>query len=68
VFTIARLIIPIPPLMAMGDAGVEIVVWSTIALMMFMPNIFLDWRAIAVRPKVKQTMATALTPEYSRAA
>jgi len=68
VFTIARLIIPIPPILAMGDAGVEIVVWSTIALMMFLPNIFLDWRAIVARPKVKQTMATALTPEYSRAA
>jgi uncharacterized membrane protein len=68
VFTIGRLIIPIPPILAMGDAGVEIVVWSTIALMMFLPNIFLDWRAIVARPKVKQTMATALTPEYSRAA
>ena len=68
VFTIGRLIIPIPPILAMGDAGVEIVVWSTIALMMFLPNIFLDWRAIVARPKVKQIMATALTPEYSRAA
>jgi uncharacterized membrane protein len=68
VFTIARLIIPIPPILAMGDTGVEIVVWSTVALMIFLPNIFLDWRAIAVRPNVKQSMATALAPEYSRAA
>jgi uncharacterized membrane protein len=68
VFTVGRLIIPIPPIMAMGDTGIEIVVWSTIALMMFLPNIFLDWQVIAARPKVKQTMATALMPEYSRAA
>lgn len=60
VFTIARLIIPIPPILAMGDTGVEIVVWATIALMMFLPNIVLDWHAIVARPKVKQTMAVAL--------
>jgi uncharacterized membrane protein len=60
VFTIARVIIPIPPVMAMGDTGVEITVWSTIALMIFLPNIFLDWRAIVAQPKVKQIMATAL--------
>jgi uncharacterized membrane protein len=60
VFTIGRLIIPIPPILAMGDAGVEIVVWSTIALMFFLPNIFLEWRAIFAHPKVKQTMAAAL--------
>ena len=60
VFTVSRLIIPIPPILAMGDTGVEIVVWATIALMMFLPNIFLEWRAIVARPKVKQTMAIAL--------
>jgi uncharacterized membrane protein len=60
VFTLSRLIIPIPPILAMGDTGVEIVVWSTIALMIFLPNIFLDWRAIVARPEVRQTMAAAL--------
>jgi hypothetical protein len=44
----------------MGDTGVEITVWSTIALMIFLPNIFLDWRAIVAQPKVKQTMVSAL--------
>jgi uncharacterized membrane protein len=68
VFTISRLIVPIPPILAMGDAGVEIVVWSTIAFMIFLPNVALDWRAIVARPKTKQSMATALAPEYSRAA
>jgi uncharacterized membrane protein len=60
VFTVTRVVIPIPPIMAMGDAGVEIVVWSTIALAGFLPNILLDWRAILTRPAIKQTMATAL--------
>ena len=60
VFTVARLLIPIPPILAMGDTGVEIVVWSTIALAGFLPNILLDWRAIVTRPAIKQTMATAL--------
>ncbi len=60
VFTVARLVIPIPPIMELGDAGIEMVVWSTIALAAFLPNILLDWRAIVMRPRVKQTMATAL--------
>ncbi len=60
VFTVARLIIPIPPIFAMGDTGIEIVVWSTSALAGFLPNIFLDWRAIVTPPKTRQTMASAL--------
>ena len=64
VFTVARLIIPIPAVLAMGDAGIEIVVWSTIAAAAFLPSIFLDWRAITTRPATRQTMAMAL--EQSR--
>jgi uncharacterized membrane protein len=60
VFTVARLIIPIPPILAMGDAGVEIVVWSTILAAAFLPAIFLDWRALTARPATKQTMAMAI--------
>ena len=60
VFTVARLIVPIPPILAMGDAGVEIVVWSVIAAAAFLPGIFLDWRAITARPATKQTMAMAI--------
>ena len=60
VFTVARVIIPIPPVFALGDTGIEIVVWSTIALAAFLPTILLDWRAIVTRPRTKQTMATAL--------
>jgi uncharacterized membrane protein len=60
VFTVARLIIPIPPVLNLGDTGIEIVVWSTIALAAFLPSILLDWRAIVLRPATKQTMAMAL--------
>ena len=60
VFTVARLIIPIPPILAMGEPGVEIVVWSVIAAAAFLPGIFLDWRAIKARPAAKQTMAMAI--------
>ena len=60
VFTVARLIIPIPPILAMGDAGVEIVVWSVIAAAAFLPSIFLDWRTLGARPATKQTMAMAI--------
>jgi hypothetical protein len=32
VFTVARIIIPIPPIFALGDTSIEILVWSIIAL------------------------------------
>ena len=60
VFTVARLIIPIPPVLNLGDTGIEIVVWSTIAAAAFLPSMLLDWRAIVLRPTTKQTMAMAL--------
>jgi uncharacterized membrane protein len=50
VFTVARLIVPIPPILSMGLPGIEIVVWSTIAAAAFLPSIFLDWRSIVARP------------------
>jgi uncharacterized membrane protein len=50
IFTVARLIIPIPPVMKMGIAGIELVVWTTIALAAFLPSLLLDWPAKAARP------------------
>jgi len=43
IFTVARLIIPMPPVMALGNTGIEILVWTTIALAAFLPSILLDW-------------------------
>ncbi|MBI3478543.1 MAG: DUF2306 domain-containing protein [Acidobacteria bacterium] len=61
VFTVARMIIPIPPVFQLGSAGVEMVVWTTIALAAFLPNIFLDWRTIFPRAVVKAAAARSET-------
>jgi hypothetical protein len=52
VFTVARLIIPIPAVLQAGDTGIQIAVWTTVALAAFLPTIFLDWRAMAPRRSV----------------
>jgi len=49
VFTVARILIPLPPILRLGYTGIEMVVWTTIALAAFLPNIFLEWNAIAGR-------------------
>jgi len=57
VFTVSRLIIPIPPVFRLGVVGIETVVWTVIALAAILPNIFLDWRAITARPLSKAVAA-----------
>ncbi len=57
VFTVARLIIPIPLVQKMGFPGIEMAVWTTIALAAFLPNIFVDWDAIKPRPNAKRASA-----------
>lgn len=59
VFTVARLIIPIPPIVALGDPGIEMVVWSTVAMAAFLPSVFLEWRTIAPRAAVGTVRANA---------
>jgi len=50
VFTVTRMIIPLPPISRLGVVGVETVVWTVIALAAILPNVLLDWRAIAAQP------------------
>jgi uncharacterized membrane protein len=57
VFTVTRMIIPLPPVMRMGVVGIETVVWTVIALAAILPNIFLDWRAIVAQPVPKAVPA-----------
>jgi uncharacterized membrane protein len=57
VFTVSRMIIPIPPIFRLGVVGIETVVWTVIALAAILPNILLDWRAIVVRPLPKPVAA-----------
>ena len=42
VFTVARLVIPIPPILRSGFVGIDIVVWTSIALAAFLPSVILD--------------------------
>jgi hypothetical protein len=59
-FTVARLIIPIPPIFRMGVTGIEMVVWSTVAAAAFLPSILLEWPEIRAKRKVAaRTMQTA---------
>ena len=51
VFTVARVIIPIPPIFRLGEPGIEFVVWTTIALAAFLPNIWIEWPQIRARRK-----------------
>ncbi|HYL11595.1 MAG TPA: DUF2306 domain-containing protein [Terriglobales bacterium] len=57
VFTVARIIIPIPAILRMGFTGIEMVVWTTIAMAAFLPNILLDGRAIVARPAARAAAA-----------
>lgn len=57
VFTVARLIIPLPPIMRLGFPGIEAVVWSAIAVAAFVPSIVLDWGAIKACPTVRRAAA-----------
>ena len=49
VFTVTRLIIPLPPIQRLGAEGAKAVIWTTIALAAILPNVFLEWRTIAPR-------------------
>jgi uncharacterized membrane protein len=57
VFTVSRMIIPLPPVFRLGVVGIETVVWTVIALAAILPNIFLDWRAITAQPAPRAVAA-----------
>jgi uncharacterized membrane protein len=58
VFTVVRMIVPIPPIFRTGPKGVEIVVWCAIAAAAFIPSIVLDWKNIVPqKPKLKAKAA-----------
>ncbi len=59
VFTVARVVIPIPPIMRTGSVGREIVVWTAIALAAFLPTMVLDWRSITPRATPRRAAAEA---------
>jgi uncharacterized membrane protein YozB (DUF420 family) len=46
IFTVSRMIAPIPAILSRGSTGIEMVVWPLIALAAFLPSILLEWPAI----------------------
>ena len=56
VFTVARLIVPIPPIFKLGEPGIEFVVWTTIGLAAFLPNVWIEWQDITAK---RRTLARA---------
>ena len=57
VFTVARILIPIPPILHSGWTGIEIVVWSSIALAALLPSVLLEWRSVFPKPVDKAAAA-----------
>jgi len=57
VFTVARILIPIPPILRSGFTGTEIVVWSAIAAAAFLPSVLLEWRSVFPRPAARAAAA-----------
>lgn len=57
IFTVARLIIPIPPILHSGFVGIEIVVWTTIALAAFLPSVILELGSIMPRSTAARALA-----------
>lgn len=49
VFTVARIIIPIPPILRSGFLGIEIVVWTLVTLAALLPSVVLEWQSIVPR-------------------
>ena len=68
VFTVARILIPSPPILRSGVVGTEIVVWSSIAMAAILPTIVLEWQAIAVKPAVRHATSEAKEKPRSRTA
>lgn len=58
VFTVARLIIPIPPILKLGEPGIELVVWTTIGLAAFLPNVWIEWQDITAKRRAVAQAAT----------
>jgi uncharacterized membrane protein len=49
VFVVARAILALPPIHALGEIGVVSVVWSTIAAAYLLPSFVINWRALFPR-------------------
>lgn len=67
VFVLARAVLAVPSIQALGEVGFVSVVWSLIAAACFVPSLVISWRAL-FRHEVARAGRTALRAKTSRAA
>jgi uncharacterized membrane protein len=67
VFVLARAILAIPAVQAMGEVGFVSVVWSLIAAACFVPSLVISWRALSKRGAAA-TGRRSVPPNTARAA
>jgi hypothetical protein len=66
VFVLARAILAVPAVRAMGEVGFVSVVWSMIAAACFIPSLIISWRALFKRKAA--TVSAARSAIASKAA
>jgi uncharacterized membrane protein len=67
VFVLARAVLAIPAIQALGEVGFVSVVWSLIAAACFVPSLVISWRAL-FRREAAAAGRTALRTKTARAA
>ena len=67
VFVIARAILAVPAVRAMGEVGFVSVVWSLIAAACFVPSLVIGWRALSRRGSIRRSRL-ALSEKTANAA
>jgi uncharacterized membrane protein len=68
VFVIARAILAVPAVRAMGEVGFVSVVWSLIAAACFVPSLVISWRALFIRRGAVRRSRPALQGKTAGAA
>jgi hypothetical protein len=68
VFVMARAVLAIPSVRALGEVGFVSVVWSMIAAACFIPSFVISWRTIFRRRATTSTERAALASKPARAA
>jgi len=68
VFVLARIILAIPAVGALGEVGFVSVVWSLIAVACFAPSLVINWRALFKRGAATPAAHTAVPAKSARAA
>jgi uncharacterized membrane protein len=61
VFVVARALMAVPAIQALGEVGLVSVVWSTIAAAYFVPSFVINWRRVFQRKKEQRGAAQAST-------